>query len=142
MDFEKDKEENRTDKSLVTGDIKKESSISLIFIFLTLGLIFSIFLNKIFVAIIVLMLLLNFFYSSNFFRLKENIYYGTIIMSFTQFLKYASGWFLMSQNISSFPFFLILCFTGVYMLVYLYYREKFKINVPFKGKILLGAVLI
>lgn len=140
MDLEEDKKKNKDYKALVRGDIEKKESISILFLFLTLGIFFLSFLNRWFIIIISVTLLSNFLHSSIFTRLKEKFYLMIINMTILQFLKFSLGWFLLTTNISSFPLFLLLMFSGVYTLSYLLYKGNFRRDIKFKKKLFMGSL--
>lgn len=140
MDLEKDKKDGKKFKALVRGDIEKRDSISILFILLTVGIFFLSFLNKYFIIFVFLMLLTNFLHSSNLTRWKENLYTLSGNMLILQFLKFSSGWFLLTSNISHFPFFLILTFTGGYTIIYLFYKNKASWGMNAKERITVGIL--
>ncbi|MFB6215671.1 MAG: hypothetical protein ABEJ72_01685 [Candidatus Aenigmatarchaeota archaeon] len=59
-------------------------------------------------------------------------------MIFLQFLKFSLGWFLLTSNISRFPFFLLLTFSITYSTIYLYYKNKIGVDMRTKRKLTVG----
>jgi hypothetical protein len=47
-------------------------------------------------------------------------------MTAIEFLKYSSGWFALTSNLSLFPFWLVMCFALIYSGVYLVYKFRFR----------------
>jgi len=54
------------------------------------------------------------------------MYKTTINMTIIEFLKYSTGWFALTSNISKFPFWLIFTFALSYTVSYMIYKFKFK----------------
>ena len=97
----------------------KEKSIVIILILLFLGLFLGLFLNFYFFLGLVSLLLIAFFYSSNFTRFKEKIVLDVLFGStFTYFFRFVSAWFLFSFSFPPILPILILVFakTGGYMI--------------------------
>lgn len=140
MDLEKDRKEKSKKKwkALARGAISKKDSISLLFLLLTVGVFFLTFLDGYFILIIALVLLLNFFHSSNLIRAKENFYTVSFNMYIIQFLKYISGWLALTNNLSSAPLLLVSALSTAYVGGYLHHSKgKIKRGMSLGKKLLL-----
>ncbi|MBL7205999.1 MAG: UbiA family prenyltransferase [Candidatus Aenigmarchaeota archaeon] len=127
MDFEDDKEdlEKSKWKLLVSGRLSIRGAMSLYILLLLLGTGISVFVSKWFTLILLGMVFLNFLHSSNVTRLKKSIPKTSVNMTLIEFLKYSAGWFAFTSDLSKFPFWLMLCFSIAYTVVYIFYKFKF-----------------
>ena len=128
VDFEEDRKDPEKSKwKLIAGGmISMRTGKILGLSLLVSGLTLSLYVNKWFFLIILAMLFLNFLHSSPYTRFKVKMKRTAINMTVIEFLKYSSGWFALTSDITKFPFWLILTFSVVYSISYLIYKFKFK----------------
>ncbi len=124
MDYEEDRKNKFKSKIklLVTGKVKKETLISLSFLFTILGVSISFLVNRFFGLLVFMCLLLNFFHSSNLLRVKKSKLLLPNLF-FIEYIKYSLGWFSLSFKITNFPFIVFIFTSSAYLVGYLYYKN-------------------
>jgi len=112
---------------LVAGKmISMRAAFALSLTLLFSGLSISIFISKWYFLIMVVLIFLNFLHSSPWTRFKKSLAKTSVNMTVIQFLKFSTGWFALTSNISHFPFWLIAGFSIVYTASYIIYKFGFK----------------
>jgi hypothetical protein len=124
-DDRKDKDK-RGWKLVASGAMSKRQAKALGAILLVAGLSASLYVNVWFFLIIVMLLALNFLHSAPGIRLKKIMPAAILNMTAIEALKFSTGWFAFTDNLSSFPFFIILTFSAAYAAIYIVYKFKFK----------------
>ncbi|MFH1229837.1 MAG: UbiA family prenyltransferase [Candidatus Aenigmatarchaeota archaeon] len=125
-------------RPLASGETTREYSESLAFILPVIGLTICFFVNPYFGLLTAVTLMLNFFHSSAFIKLKKT---GLVIPNFfaLEFLKFSAGWFALSTSLISLPYFFIAFLTLVYTVGYMFWKQNFKNfmgNLRFKAMVL------
>jgi len=115
-------------KLVASGDLSIRKAKHLSLVFIAIGLPLSLLVNKWFLMIMILLLFLNYLHTSPRTRFKKSITKTTVNMTIIEFLKYSTGWFALTSNISLFPFWLILSVSLIYTAGYMLYKFKFKGN--------------
>jgi 4-hydroxybenzoate polyprenyltransferase len=123
----KDKEKVKW-KLIASGDLSVKKAKCLSVALAATGLSLSFFINKWFFLIVIALLLLNFLHTSPRTRFKGSVTKTSINMTAIEFLKYSTGWFALTSNISSFPFLLVLSVSLIYTTGYMLYKFRFKGN--------------
>lgn len=143
IDYEDDKkdEEKSKWKLIVTGELSREAAMGYYIIMLLAGISLSLFINRAFTLILIGLVFFNFLHSSTLTRFKESLPKTALNMTIIEFLKYSTGWFALTSNISNFPFWLVLCFSVAYTAVYLFYKFKFNRALVMKNKAIFGTIL-
>ncbi len=128
MDIEEDrkKKDKREWKIIATGKLSIEKAITIMFFLIVCGFFVSVLINTWFVVLMIALLALNILHSSTYTKFKKNMYKTSVNMTVIQFIKYSCGWFAVTTNISSFPFWVILAFSLVYNICYMAYKKDFK----------------
>jgi len=127
-------------KLVANGMMSKRTAAAAGVTFLGAGLALSRMVNGWFFIIVSLMVLLNFLHSSPYIRLKRRLPAAAVNLTAIEFLKYSCGWFAMTSNLTSFPFWLILCFAAIYSAIYLVYKCGFKGDAIREKKALLAPL--
>lgn len=104
--------------------IRKALILSLLLLFS--GLSVSLYVSRWFFIIMALLIFLNFLHSSPWTKFKKSLPKTSVNMTIIQFLKFSTGWFALTSNISEFPFWLILGFSIVYTASYIIYKFGFR----------------
>lgn len=89
------------------------------------GLLVSFAVNMLFGLMMVALLFLNFLHSAPGIRLKKRKLPTAVNITVIEFIKYSSGWFALTSNISRFPLWLVLMFAVIYTAGYIAYKFKF-----------------
>jgi 4-hydroxybenzoate polyprenyltransferase len=115
-------------KLIASGDlsVKKAKYLSVALAFTGLSLSFLV--NKWFFLVITALLLLNFLHTSPRTRFKRSVTKTSINMTIIEFLKYSTGWFALTSNISFFPLLLVFSVSLIYTTGYMLYKFRFKGN--------------
>jgi hypothetical protein len=143
-----DCEEDRKDrdkkgwKLVASGAISRKSALVTGLVFMVVGILLSALVSGWFLNIMVVLLFLNFLHSSPYTKLKKRVVPTTINMTVIEFLKYSTGWFAFTGNLSRFPFWIIMTFSLVYMGIYLVYKFRFKGDVIRSRKWLLVSIAL
>jgi len=112
---------------LVAGKmISVGNALILGLLLLLVGLSISFYVSRWFFSIMIVLILLNFLHSSPWTKFKKSLPKTSVNMTVIQFLKFSTGWFALTSNISNFPFWLILGFSIVYTTSYIIYKFGFK----------------
>lgn len=121
----KDKEKLKW-KPVASGDlsVRKAKYISLTFLFA--GLSLSFFINKWFLLMMLIILLLNFLHTSPKTHFRKDVAKTSVNMTLIEFLKYSTGWFALTSNISQFPFWLVASVSFIYTTGYILYKFRFR----------------
>ncbi len=127
-------------KLIASGVISRKTGLVTGTVFMVVGLAISAMVNVWFLNIMVALLFLNFLHSSPYIKLKKKILPTTVNMSVIEFLKYSSGWFAFTADLSRFPFWIMVTFAVVYTSIYLIYKFRFKGSMIKDNKWLFGAV--
>jgi len=141
-----DCEEDRRDsdkrgwKLVACGIMSKRSAKALGIVFLAAGLSVSLYVNVWFFAIVLALLVLNYLHSAPGIRLKKIIPATAANMTAIEGLKFSSGWFAFTSNLSEFPFWIILTFSVAYASIYIIYKFRFKGNMIRDNKLLLAPL--
>ncbi|MBU5575185.1 MAG: UbiA family prenyltransferase [Candidatus Aenigmarchaeota archaeon] len=124
MDYEEDKNDEIKNKikPLINKRITKETAISLMFIYSIIGLSISFYVNTLFGFAVFLSLFFNFLHSSNFTRLKKTKL-CKLNFFFLQSSKVSASWFILSNSLLNFPFFLVFLYSSVYLFFYIFYKN-------------------
>ncbi len=127
-----DSEEDRKDsekkewKLVASGKISKKGAAILGTVFLLTGISLSAMVNGWFLMIMISLVFLNFLHSSPYTRLKKRISATSINLTVIEFLKYSSGWFALTSDLRFFPFWIVMCFSLVYSILYVVYKSDMK----------------
>lgn len=127
MDYKEDKKNKfkLKTKSLVRGEISREDVESYSFLFVVIGLCICFFVNRLFGLLVTIILFLNFLHSSSFIKLKKSkLLIPNLFV--IEFIKYSLGWFALTSSLLDFPFFLILSFSLVYVIGYIYWKQNIR----------------
>jgi 4-hydroxybenzoate polyprenyltransferase len=122
-------DDKREWKLIASGSMSRRTAGIAAFLCMVAGLYLSALVSGWFLLIMMALLLLNFLHSSPYIRLKKKITTTAANMTAIEFLKYSSGWFAFTTDLSSFPFWIIMLFAVVYSGIYLVYKFRFKGNV-------------
>jgi 4-hydroxybenzoate polyprenyltransferase len=123
---DRDDSEKREWKLVANGKIGKRGAGAIGFLLLVSGIALASAVNGWFLMIMVLLISLNFLHSSPYVRMKKRMAGAAVNITTIEFLKYSSGWFALTSNLTAFPFWLILTFSLIYTVVYLVYKFRFK----------------
>lgn len=129
-----DSEEDKSDsdkrgwKLVANGRLSKRAAGIMGLAFLVSGFALSSFTNGWFILLLVLLMFLNVLHSSPYIRLKNRMSAAAVNLTAIEFLKYSSGWFALTSNLSAFPIWLILTFSLIYSAIYLIYKSRFRGN--------------
>jgi 4-hydroxybenzoate polyprenyltransferase len=137
--------EKREWKLVAGGALSKKSAATMGIACAVVGLYASLLVSGWFFLMMAALLFLNYLHSSPHIRLKKRIAPTALNMTVIEFIKYSSGWFAFTENLSMFPFWIILTFSLVYATIYLVYKFKFKGDMIRSRKLLfatIGAVCI
>ncbi len=143
-----DCDEDRKDKDkkewklVASGAMGKRAALGTGLAFMVSGLLLSALVSGWFLSLMVLLLFLNFLHSSPYTKLKKRVVPTTINMTLIEFLKYSSGWFAFTGNLSRFPFWIIMTFSLVYMGIYLVYKFRFRGSIIRSRKWLLASIAL
>jgi 4-hydroxybenzoate polyprenyltransferase len=127
-----DAEDDRRDsdkkawKLVASGVLGKRAASFLGTAFLLVGLSLSVLVNVWFMLLMSALVVLNFLHSSPYTGFKKRVHLAAANMTAIEFLKYSSGWFALTSNLSLFPLWLVMCFALIYSGVYLVYKFRFK----------------
>ena len=91
-------------------------------------------------SIQVILLFLNFLHSHPRIKLKKKLIPTTVNMTVIEFLKYSSGWFAFTSDLSRFPFWIMLTFSVVYATIYIVYKFRFSGEMLRKNKYYFGTI--
>lgn len=112
---------------LIAGKmISTREALVLSLVLLFSGLSISLYVSRWFFMMMVLLIILNLLHSSPWTKFKKSLPKTSVNMTIIQFLKFSTGWFALTSNISEFPFWLILGFSIVYTASYIIYKFGFK----------------
>ncbi|MFH0956577.1 MAG: UbiA prenyltransferase family protein [Candidatus Aenigmatarchaeota archaeon] len=111
-------------------------------IFLAAGLCASLYVNVWFFLIVLTLLILNLLHSVPGIRLKKIMPATAANMTAIEALKFSSGWFAFTGNLSEFPFWIILTFSVAYSGIYIIYKFKFKGSIIREKKWFLAPIAI
>lgn len=126
-----DREEDAADpqkrgwKHVANGSLRLEGAVSIYALLLMSGLLVSFFVNYVFGAMMVALLFLNFLHSAPGIRLKKRKFPTIANITLIEFIKYSSGWFALTANVTKFPLWLVLMFAVIYSAGYMAYKFKF-----------------
>ena len=123
----KDKEKLKW-KLIASGDLSVKKAKYLSVALGVTGLSLSFLVNKWFFLIITALLFLNFLHTSPRTRFKSSVTKTSINMTVIEFLKYSTGWFALTSNISFFPILLVFSVSLIYTTGYMLYKFRFKGN--------------
>ncbi len=142
MDREEDSmdPEKRAWKPIANHSLSIDNAISIYALLLMSGVLVSFLVNTAFGAMMVALLFLNFLHSSPFIKLKKKKLRTIVNITLIEFIKYSSGWFALTSNISRFPLLLVLMFSVIYSAGYMAYKFRFDGN-TIKGSKVLFAVM-
>lgn len=140
MDYEQDRKDKDKSKikMFISGKVKKDTGISMMFLFVILGLSLCFIVDQIFGLLVVACLFLNFLHSSNLTTVKKSSFLIPN-MFVLEFIKYSLGWFVFSLKIYNFPFFIISLSSAAYVIAYILYKRK---NIPITDKGMLSLLAI
>lgn len=129
MDYEEDakrvdelKEMGRY-KALVYEHLTKKDATSLMYLLVVIGLTLSSFVNFVFSTLVMVALLMNFLYSSNWFQFRKDSWKLSGVMLVCQMIKYSSGWFTQTSTTGAFPFWPMMMLSLVYVFSLIIYKE-------------------
>ena len=126
----RDLEEDRRDqmkikwKMIANGSLSVRNAVVLYFVFLISGLSVSFLVSPWFFLIMFSLLALNAVYSV--FKLKRWMPAAAVFLILMQFLKFSSGWFVLTTSLNIFPFWLIMMLSLAYTSIFVGYKKKFK----------------
>jgi 4-hydroxybenzoate polyprenyltransferase len=128
VDYHDDlKDTEKKDWKLVAGGaLSRKSAAAIGMACAVVGLYASLLVSGWFFLMMAALLFLNFLHSSPYTRLKKRIAPTAANMTAIEFIKYSSGWFAFTGDLTRFPFWIILTFSLVYATIYLVYKFKFK----------------
>lgn len=129
-------------KLVASGVLSKKAAMVTGIAFMVTGLLISALVSGWFLNIMVVLLFLNFLHSSPYIKLKKMLLPTSINMTLIEFLKYSSGWFAFTSDLSRFPFWIIMTFSIAYSSIYLVYKFKFRGNAIKSNKWLLASVAV
>ncbi len=124
-DYEEDKK-NETKiswKAIANGSISIPTVKILIFVLSILGTLLSFLAGINFFIIFILLITLNLLYSYPSIRLKNHKNISSIIITLIQISKISSGWFLLTNSLKEFPFFIVFALSVGYSLLFIYYKH-------------------
>lgn len=113
-------------KLVANGKISKRTAGICGLVLLSAGILLAFAINGWFVSLVVALIALNFLHSSHYTRLKRSMPATAANLTGIEFLKYSSGWFALTSDLTRFPFWLVLTFSLVYTIIYLAYKSRFK----------------
>jgi hypothetical protein len=128
IDCEDDrKDKDKRDWKLVASGVVSAGQAKVLgVILLIVGLSASLYVNMWFFLIVVMLLFLNLLHSAPGMRLKKIMPAATVNMTTIEGLKFSTGWFAFTGDLSLFPFWIILTFSLAYSGIYVIYKFKFK----------------
>jgi len=129
-------------KLVASGVLSKKAAMAIGIAFMVAGLLTSALVSGWFLNIMAVLIFLNVLHSSPYIKLKKRVIPTTINMTLIEFLKYSSGWFAFTGDLSRFPFWIIMTFSIVYMSIYLVYKFRFKGRAIKNNKWLLASVAL
>ena len=144
-DEDRKHKEKITWKIVANGTMSKKSASVTAAVFAFTGLALSAVTGTWFLALMAVLLFLNFLHSWPGIRLKKRLKPTALNMSAIEFIKFSCGWFALTSDFQSFPFWIILTFSVTYSAVYLMYKFNFKGDIIRSNKPLLismGIVVI
>jgi len=123
----KDKEKMKW-KLIASGELSVKKAKYLSITFAATGLSLSLLVNRWFLMMMIALLFLNFLHTSPRTRFKNSVTKTSINMTIIEFLKYSTGWFALTSNISQFPFLLVFSVSLIYTTGYMLYKFRFSGN--------------
>ncbi len=129
---------------LHSGIVKSKELLKFSIIVFLIGILLASLVNPIFLLTQLSLFIFIFLHSNPFFRIKSVnlfLYFNMIII---QFIKFSLGWFSQIASLESFPYWLILLFSLVYVTAYRYYKSHFLTNLKISNTIdflLISALL-
>ncbi|HDD46200.1 MAG TPA: hypothetical protein ENG42_01890 [Candidatus Aenigmarchaeota archaeon] len=144
FDIEEDKKdkEKLEWKIIASGELGIDKAVTILIAMLLLGLSLSTFLSLWFFAMMLLLLFLNLLHSSPFTKFKKSLYKTSINMTLIEFIKYSTGWFALTNNISHFPVWFILTLSSAYTFSYITYKFKLDIKWVKNNKVVAGSIAL
>ncbi|MBD3311982.1 hypothetical protein GF352_00805 [archaeon] len=126
MDYEVDKKDKfkQDYKALVRGDMSEKTAITLAFGLPIIGLLLASLVSFSYTLLLILLLFLNFLYSSPYTRLKDRMGWALVLMFFMQLIKYTIGWFTFTTEVVTLPSWIVLTFTFAYLTSYVLYKKN------------------
>jgi len=127
MDREEDAmdAQKRSWKLVANGSLRLEGAVSIYALLLLAGLLVSFFVNYLFGVMMAALVFLNFLHSVPGIRLKKRKLPTVFNITVIEFIKYSSGWFALTANVTKFPLWLVLMFAVIYSAGYIAYKFKF-----------------
>ena len=143
IDYEEDRKDKlkKEWKIIANGTISIKDAVALLVFMLVVGFSLSLIVGVRFTIAMILLIFLNFLHSSPFTKFKKRIKRTVVNMTTIEFIKYSSGWFALTTNISYFPFWLILCLALAYTFSYITYKFKLDISWVKKHRLLFSFML-
>lgn len=109
-------------KPIARGDLSIKTAKLLMYVFLIFGLAFSFLASRQFLFIIILMLAINFLYTSPRTRFRNSAVGFPVSIFLLELLKFASGWLAYSSSLNAFPF----AFASSMALIYVPFVHSYK----------------
>ncbi len=127
MDYEEDRKSSikRTYKALARGDLTKEKVISRMIALFLSGIALGALIGGWYVLLLLGLLATNYLHSSPRTKklFKYNLKYLFPNMFIMQFLKFTSGWFTFTTNLTLLPSWIIACLCTSYIFGYVIYKR-------------------
>ncbi|MBU0898441.1 MAG: UbiA family prenyltransferase [Nanoarchaeota archaeon] len=145
----KDAEEDRKDemklkwKMIANGTLSIKKAIVLYFVLIISGLSISFLVNSWFALMMITLIAVNIFYSV--LKVKRCMPIASVFLLVMQFLKFSTGWFVLTTSLTLFPFWLVMTLALAYTAIFVGYKLKFKKELMKKQKwlfVVLGIVLL
>ncbi|NOX71219.1 MAG: UbiA family prenyltransferase [Candidatus Micrarchaeota archaeon] len=129
-------------KLVASGLLSEHAARKVLWIMLIAGAALSLFVNPYFMGLMLFAVLLNYLHSSPRTYFKGSIKKTAANMTLIEFLKYSSGWFAFTTNVSSFPFWIILTLSLAYTISYIVYKAEDTSVITKQHTKLLGASVV
>ena len=135
----KDSDKSRW-KPVASGAISKRAAMYSAILLCITGLSLSLFVNRWFFALNLVLIFLNFLHSSPQTRFKKSMKKSAVNMTLIESIKFSLGWFALTSNISLFPFWIILGLALAYTISYIFYKFKLDKSEIKKHKMLFASM--
>ncbi len=142
MDYDEDmKDKDKRHWKLVASGAISMRTAKVTAVLLTIaGLSLTLYVNFWFFLLNIALLVLNFLHSAPGVRLKRIIPATALNMTAIETIKFSTGWFAFTSNLSEFPFWIILTFSIAYASIYIIYKFRFKGSMIRKNKYVLAPL--
>jgi len=126
MDLEEDKKDDfkKAYKALVRGDLSKQKAITLVFGLPIIGLLIASMVSFWYTFMLMILLFLNFLYSSPYTRLKKKKSYAVLSIFAMQSIKFSLGWLTFTTDLTLLPSWIITTLSLAYIFGYILYKKN------------------